>query len=404
MTRETSPSPAADLATRLRAMAQGRDEVDVAQFEFIGLNDIRAAYGERWDGERARIQDVAEDFLRRRIHAEDVLIRGKDGFLVVFGGSAAVEAQGSAHQLAHGLNDFFLGETHGGSPGRPQLRFGVTSASMPVKDLAAQLADVSVIEPKGAEEMAALKPGDIEWRYQPVWDAKREILSNWYVAPCLKASGVRLPGYHFEASRPPASQLAAIDEASLKVAEQALHQLMAQGKQALVGVALHVGSLTNLTSRARLMAAMDRLDRSLMRYRVIKVAGIPPGFPRMYLNEIVGLLRARVHNVILGVAHDETDVPGLIASGPSGISVSLPDWVIGPKSTLPLDQLLKRLNDAKTAAHTAHMRFLVEGALEPSLLARLRLLGVDNLASTRVWPSCGEPDGMLRWQAGRLAA
>ena len=72
--------------------------------------------------------------MRRRVHESDLLIRGDGGFLVVFGSAVAADSESSAHQLAHGLNDFFLG-----TPQKPTPRFGVTTASMPVKDLAAHL-------------------------------------------------------------------------------------------------------------------------------------------------------------------------------------------------------------------------------------------------------------------------
>ena len=36
-----------NLATRLRAMAQGRNSLDVARFQFVDLEEISPAYGER---------------------------------------------------------------------------------------------------------------------------------------------------------------------------------------------------------------------------------------------------------------------------------------------------------------------------------------------------------------------
>jgi hypothetical protein len=391
------------LASRLRGMAQGRDAIDVAQFQFIGLEDIRQAYGDRWGDQKARIQESAETFLRRRVHESDLLIRGDGGFLVVFGSAMAADSESLAHQLAHGLNDFFLGE----EPQDPMPRFGVTTASMPVKDLAAHLEGAGLVEAKAQPDpVNRAAPGlrDIDWRFLPVWDAKREILSNWYVAPYLKTSGARLPGYMFEPAAAHPSQFAAVDEAGLWVAEQALHRLVVQGKQALVGVSVHVSSLTNLSTRTKLMSAIDRLDRGLARYRVVKVAGIPPGFPRMYLNEIVGLLRSRIPNVVLGTAFNEPDVASLAASGPSAISVAVPPWTVGPNAAIPAAQLHMRLAEALVTTHAAHIRVIIEGAIDGNLAAKLKGAGVDNLCSTQIWPSVTEPDGMLKWPTDKLAA
>jgi len=58
-----------DFASRLRAMARGQETVDVAQLQFVGLSDIKQAYGDRWPDQKARIQDAAEAFLRKRINS-----------------------------------------------------------------------------------------------------------------------------------------------------------------------------------------------------------------------------------------------------------------------------------------------------------------------------------------------
>ena len=77
-----------DLAARLRLMAQDRETLDVAQFQFIGLEEIQNAYGDRWPANRARIFSIAESFLKRRVDGCDLLISANNGFLVVFDGAS----------------------------------------------------------------------------------------------------------------------------------------------------------------------------------------------------------------------------------------------------------------------------------------------------------------------------
>src|SRR5689334_11055777 len=87
-----------DAISRLRAIARSRENVDVAQLQFVGLDRIRQAYGDRWPSHQNRIQDAAETYLRKRLGEADVMIRGEGGFLVVMGGAAGPEAHAAAAQ------------------------------------------------------------------------------------------------------------------------------------------------------------------------------------------------------------------------------------------------------------------------------------------------------------------
>jgi hypothetical protein len=386
-----------DLVSRLRAMARGRETIDVAQLHFVGLNEIQKAYGDRWLDQKARIQDSAESFLRRRIGDNDLLIRSEGGFLVLLGGAAGPDAHAASAQLTHGLNAFFVGE---GST--PAPRFGGGMKTMAVRDLETSFRSmdgVSLPKPDLADKFGL---PDLDWKFEPVWDVRRETLSYWYVTPFQRTTGARLPGYQFESAPLPTSHFVNIDEASLWVAEQTLQSLVAAGKPTLVGAVVHVSSLASLTSRARILATMKRLDPGLHRFRIIKVAGIAPGFPRIYLNEIVGVLKARLPHIVLGAAWDEPDFSGLLQPGPIAVGCSVPASAVGMGSVVGVSALTTRIGEAVRTVHAGRVRFFAEGAITKYLALKLAAAGVDNMASQRIWSARAAVDGMLKWSADRL--
>jgi hypothetical protein len=393
-----APEKMDNLASRLRTMAKGRDTLDVARFQFIDLEDVRDAYGERWPAQKARIEDVAEGFLRRRINPEDMLITAGGGFLVVFGSAAGDAADAAAGALSHGLNEFFLGEVGE----TPSPRFAATSVAMPVKDLSDAFGHVEIKEIASPIEPSNLP--SVDWRYQPVWDVRKETLSSWYLTPHSKKTSERLPGYQFESVSVTAAQLAAVDEAGLLVSEETLQELIPQGKQVLIGASIHASTMTNLATRAKILSIIDRFDQGLTRYRILKIAGVAPGFPRLYLNEIVSLLKAKVPNVVIGATWDEPDMAGLIQSGPVAVGVTLPRSVVGPSPAVPFEALIKKVAIDTRLAHGARMRFFVEGQIDHSLALRLAAMAVDNIASPRIWPASGIPTCMLKWPSSRMAA
>lgn len=384
------------LADRVRGIARGRSTLDVAKFNFIGLDEVREAYGARWEAQAAKVQDAAETYLRRRLGSSDLLVRAEGGFIAVFGAVSGNEAETATLSLLHGVNEFFLGDANQ----LPVPRMHAVAQSLPTSGLAEAFGDLAIAEPPAPGLTFGL--GDLEWRFQPVWDVKREVLSSWYVAPYIKYTGARMPGYLFEAGSPRAQQFWSVDEASLWVSEQALKTLDDRGKKALVGVSLHILSLTNLTVRAKLFGCIERLDHTLLKYRLFKIAAVPPGFPRMYLNEIVAGLKARLPIVVVGAAWDERDVAGLLHSGADAVGLALTLAVTNPKSPVSPSVVLGRVAEAVRLAHHAKRRLFVEGPLDRDWVIRLRDIGVDNITSPRVWSPFSEPDGMLRWSADHL--
>ena len=79
MDTDNEASGGLNLAERIRRLANGRSTLDVAQFQFIGMSEIRERYGARWGEKRERVGQIARQFITRRIAADDVLISGADG-------------------------------------------------------------------------------------------------------------------------------------------------------------------------------------------------------------------------------------------------------------------------------------------------------------------------------------
>lgn len=390
-----------DVVSRLRAMAQERETLDIAQLQFVGLGEIQQAYGARWPEQKAKIQDAAETFLRKRIDGSDLLVRGDGGFIVLLGASVGAESHAIAAQLTHGLNSFFLGE----GADQPAPRFGGAVQTFPARDIESTFGQLATLTSAG-ERDSSKGPNvvELEWRFEPVWDVRREILSYWYAVPFNRSSNERVPGYHFENAATNPRRLLALDEAGLWMAEQALQELLGADRQTLVGSSVHIATLTNLESRTRLFATLDRLDPDFHRYRLLRVAGVAPGFPRLYLNEVMSALRARLPNIMIGAAWDEPDIPGLVLSGPIAIGLSVPTSAVSRGLTISTHALMGKITEAVRDAHAGRVRLVTEGDVAKYLALRFARAGVDNITSQMIWPPQPMAEGMVKWPASRLAA
>lgn len=392
--------PISSMAERLREIAKAQPNIDVTQFQFIGLDEVQQVYGDKWPVQKARIKSIAHQFLSKRLDPADVIIPGGDGFVVVFGSAKGSEAEAQAATLTHGLNEFFLGSSGGAAA--PRMKS--TSRSVAVESLMQALREAEIIPPEPEPARDERQSGETtRWTFQPVWDVSREALTSYYAVPTSKATGLRVPGYQFEASMETPPLYADIDLATLKASETEMRKLFASGKKALIGVSVHVQSLVNSMSRQKICAAIDEFDPELARYRMLKIAAVPQGFPRMYLENIVNALRRRIPNLAVGLSWDEPAVNSLLSCGFGSVGFALPEHVVGSYSSVDQAVLLQKIKRAREAAHGAKAKFFIEGAIRRDLALRLSAMGVDNISSSLIWEPLAAPDGVVRWTADRLA-
>ncbi|MDP3739495.1 MAG: hypothetical protein Q8R02_19060 [Hyphomonadaceae bacterium] len=385
-------------AERLRRIVRNRTELDVAQFRFVGLTNVEKTLGlptKSWTW------DAVKSFLQTRLQRDDMLVRGEGGLLVVFATRIGEAAEQAAYDLAFELNTQFAANAEGD---KPQVL--VAACSVPVSELANAIRTGRIDNLSSSfGDPVSLLPSELEWRFQPVWDARREVISSYFVVPTAKGTNQRVRGYQFE--RMPADDrpdYAAIDEASLKVSERALRKLRGERKRALVGLSLHINTLRREDTAGRIMSLLAGLDKDLARYRLIKIAGVEAGFPKLQLAHIVGALRARVPLVLLSAAWDEPDIDSLVKSGPSAIGFAYPDTAATALASLAESKLMSNLRAGADAAHAHGMPLYVEGVISPFLASAFREAGADYMSSPLIWTPQEAPDTVMKWPVSRLAA
>jgi hypothetical protein len=401
MTSEDLEEPGGlNLADRIRRLASGRTTLDVAQFQFIGLTDIRARYGDGWPAKRDRVQAIARHFITRRINPEDVMIPGADGFLVVFGKRTGLLADAAAQRISKSLNDFFIGS----DPDDIDVRFEARRKTMSVEDLAAAFADMIAAQIAPDPVDPALpdcppEPATTRMAFQPAWDARREALTTWVVRPLDPRTGHPVTGYHFESAIDSPRHYAELDEIQLRDSEEAIRRLFASGRKALVTTVLHASSLQGANALTKMSGIMAGFDRDLVRYRIIRVTGIEPGFPRIYLEDICRALRTRVPNIVFGLDWREPDIASALRLQPMGIGFPLsPDAMHGS----PRADMLARIRGAVETCHQHHTPVFVDGGFGPDLAQRFIADGVDVLASPKIWPIVEDIGAAEKWPAAKL--
>jgi len=385
MNEETDSSDELNLAERIRRLAHGRNSLDVAQFQFIGLDEIRVGYGRRWTEKRDHVFRTAMQFITRRISAEDVLISSADGFLLIFGTVSGVLADAAAQRISKDLNAFFLG-----TPNMDDVQLDAQHQSMSVHDFAMAFGDLVA----GASDLTSPpSTATVPMGFTPVWDAQRGALSTFFISP-LDAGGAPMD-WDLSSHRH-----TDMDEMKLRASEEAMKKLFATGRKALVGVAVHVSSLNSQQSLARLMSVISTFDPELARYRVIRVSCVEPGFPRIYLQDILRTLKPRVPHVAIGLHWSEPDLASILSLQPAALGFSLPTGALNSYGSK--GEVFGRLRAAIELARHHDISVGVEGDLYPEQARRLALDGANHLCSPRIWPTRPALPPAELWPASQL--
>lgn len=378
------------LGAKIREIARQRSTVDVAQFQFVNLTAIQQAYGARWEAEQARVMETARTFICRRMGPDDVLVPCENGFLLLSGQDNSLDASVHAHAVAQALNRFFTGE-------RPSSPFRVEAdhQTLSIEDLPRHMTDVRSLENASVVRGAAdALPADDEVRmgFLPIWDARLEAMTSYNVDPYDVATGCSIAGYRFEPEAASPARLAEVDELALRASEIALHTLARNGAKAIIGVTLHINTLVKLEQRSRLLSLLSTFDQSFFCYRKITIAGVKPGFPRLYLNETVKAFSARLPRVVVAMSAEESNFSTAIDCGAWGVGYMLPS-----QSTAAAGSgFWRKMRSDAAAAHARGRKFCVEGAFTTSEVQACAACGVDFMASQLVWPRLATPRRVSR--------
>jgi hypothetical protein len=390
-------TPAARISGQIKKIVHGRDQADVATLQFTGLDAILHSTGTLWPQRWSRLRRISESFIRDHLDPDDILVRGPEAFIIAFGTRTGPAVRMAANDLARELNERLAMEE------APIAQVSVLIRSIGVSDLAMSIAQGTPgrIAPR-QDSVIIPSLGEVAWRFHPVWDVRREVVSCYFASPHHAETGVRVRGYQYEDLNDERPDFEDLDVESIRVSERALQLLREQRKRALVGVSLHISTLTSENGMARILAALDNCDPTLSTYRLIKIAGIESGFPRMHLRSIVGSLRARAPKVVLTAAWHEPDVAGLIQCGATAFGFAYPDHVAGALSANASGTLLARFGAGVDAAHAEGVPLYVEGAIGPYLAREFRTAGADYICSPVIWAPRAAPDAAMRWPSSML--
>ncbi len=285
-----SPNPILQIAAAPALIERGCVQV-------IGLEEIRAEFGERWEKRKETVWAHLETLLSQKLGPTDFYVQlDETSFLVSMPTAQPDEVQIFCLRVAHDLYGSLLGRCD-----TERLRIArVTSvqdgdvrtvivAGEALHKLAARAGLQAPAAGEGAKQpdkigSGFMPPDKFRHSFLPMWDAQKEALTT-YRAICdfdpLAAEGASRRE-KFELAR----TISGINDAARRLAAH-----LAAGARFLMWIPLPYNVLSSPAGRMEIAGACRNLSSELRPYLIFEICDMPQGVPQSRLSELVSWLR-----------------------------------------------------------------------------------------------------------------
>lgn len=356
----------------------------------IGLEEIQAEIGPRWEKLKATVWAHLETLLSQKLGATDFYTRiSETSFLVSMPAVRHEEAQIFCLRVAHDLHTSLLGSC---DPTRLRISLatelnGDTVVSIPIvgemlRILAARAGlDKSAGVPEHEEKTAPdRKPSpSFQHKFIPIWDAQREALTTYR---CVTQFDQNAP----EAAREKLELGATLSR--INVAAQSLAKHLEAGDRFIMWLPISFYVLSAPAGRMEIAAICRSLSSTLRPYIVFEISDLPDGIPQSRLSGLVSSLRPFCRGVAAQFPPRMINYGACLGAGLTAIGIALsaciPAEISGEIAKLGL------------AAKRQHLMSFVLDAAHDEILHSARDHGINMLSSPIIGAPLSEPAPIRR--------
>jgi len=327
-----------DLKQKLKKALAGKSAVEMGQFQFVNLDEIRSQAGDEWPEIRDKTYEVSGHFIEKRLADDDVIIRCQGGFLIIFSQMGGIEAEAHVEEINDELNEFFLGkdwleklrseaearrvptDEFLSIVARTQAEDSVeTRQDRPEPEQAKEAAEKAAAGwekksdaaegpkgPKGGrwEKTTHASPrsddeGVLDWPeeayeakawddiiFQPVWDSRNNAVLH-HVCQVRRQVGDRsVYGRDTLMGLDDAAPLRALDREVALAAQRGFQTVFSQGGKCGITIPVHYETLSAVSHRMEYFSILQAVPKPIRKYFQIRVESVPSGAPVTQMQEV----------------------------------------------------------------------------------------------------------------------
>lgn len=411
-----------ELKMKLKLALAGRTNVEMGQFQFLNLEEVRQQAGPDWLNLRTKIYDVSAHFIEKRLDRDDVMFRCQGGFLIIFSVLSGDAATAKVNAITAELCAFFLGDR-----ALQTLKLAGESRSVSTEEFLEIIAKAQPHEAEpqargrppargdedppawaAAEPALASKPSPPRWTqpagksqatpwdeivFKPCWDARDNAITHHLCVARRVVNG--WPAYGRDTftvldSRP-LNRL--LDHSVAVAAQRGFQHVLAQGSQCGLIVPVHYDTISSLSERMSYFAILQSVPVPIRRHFLLRIDAIPDGAPVAQMQELFRSMMPFGSKIIARLPYGASDLRRFDGSGIGIFGTEIPHRLgDGEVSTATIQAVLGLVTAAQDLqADTFLTQIENASLLGASVSAGVRLFSGDLIGPDQSVPAPDRP-------------
>jgi hypothetical protein len=312
---------------RLNEALMRHADVVSGRVHMIGLDEIKASFGERWPKIAAAADKITRQAIERRLSTSDIYTPyGESNYLIVFAGLSGIEAQMKCALMVREISEKLLGTQ--GSEERLQVNTVVFKANgvlelRPVSNFDGLIQEFEV---RWADQQARQREVELRWEssedqeaawnaivkrlrfgYRPVWTVRSHAIAAYSCKPMLRTPGGDIAtSYAVVPPEAPTRFLSRLDLLALRQAAQDLVAMEREGKAVLLVISVHYETLARTRARIAYVSELQMIAENLRRKLMLELVGVADAVPASRLNELTSAIANECRAVLILLARGFT--------------------------------------------------------------------------------------------------
>ncbi len=333
-------------------------------------------------------------FLQGCLQRDDLVIPAGDGFLVIYAQTPGRDFESETETIRSALNAFYLGES-----ATSALKAEVKHARVDSRGLVRLIGKTD-----DADAPVPHDPRRHEFSFVPVWSAKKEAVTGYWIAPIYRTHGGRRYGYDGAWAESQVSSDAdylSLDLAIISSAVREAERSLVSGRRCLICYSVHSTTMQNRQRRREFLNLLYTTPENLRPYLLGRIAEIEPGTPTVTMAEWVHQLRPVSSRVTIELHESDRALSGLDSVGASSVSFTLSPNQHDAEGREGYGRHIARWS---AALQRQKISFRLDNVIESTLLKLAVSSGVDFITSDRIWPTVSGPKGVRLFSSSDLRA
>jgi len=305
---------------KLNTALSSHADVVSGKVHMIGLEEIRGAFGDRWEKVKSQAHQVARQAIERRLTPADIYTAyGETSYLVVFAGMTATDARVKCALIAREVSEKLLG-TQGSEDllsvgtvvfkenGVLELK-SFSDFDTLINEFEARWAEREKEErrveptwetPEQQEAAWADLAKRIRYNYRPIWSVRNHAVAAYGCRATVDdGAGGQLTSHEVIPADAPTRFLSRLDLLVLRRAAQDLVWAEREGKAMLLVIPLHYETTARTRARVAYVSECQMIPSNLRRNLLVELVGMAEGVPAGRLNDLTQPIAAECRGVLL---------------------------------------------------------------------------------------------------------